>query len=141
MKTPEPVAHFRALESPEPVRRYLALKAEVKRLTEELKAVEPEVWDAVDEEGGAVAFDGVTLEACVSRTYAYSEAVTEAEKALRAMKAKEREAGATVEKATGYVRVTAPKLDAAAVLAAVEAEAKRDADGDASEAPPARLAA
>ena len=139
MKTPEPVSHFRALESPEPVRCYLAMKAEVKRLTEEMKALEPEVWDAVDEEGGAVTFDGVTLEACVARTYAYSETVTQAEAALRAVKAKERAAGAAVEKATGYVRVSAPKLDAAAVLAAVEAEAKREAP--ASETAPTRLAA
>lgn len=87
----------------------------------------------------AVVFEGLTLEACVSRSYQYSEAVTEAEAALRATKAKEREAGASEERATGYVRVSTPKLDTAAVLAAVEAEAKRGTDEGG--APPARLTA
>ena len=98
-RQPEPVTRFRRLESPEPVRRYLALKAEARRIADAIKEAEGEVWDAVDEEGGAVTFDGCTLEACVSRTYTYSEAVTELEDRLRAMKAKERDAGtAAVER-------------------------------------------
>ena len=101
---------FRALETLDPLRRYLHLKAEVKRLTEEMKGLEPEIWNAVDEEGGAADFEGYALESCVSKTYAYSDAVATAEAEVRAMKDAERKAGvATVTRATGYVRVTERK--------------------------------
>jgi hypothetical protein len=128
MKQSEPVSRFRALESVEPVRAYLALKAEARRIEAAIKAAEAEIWNAVDEEGGAVVFDGCTLEACVSRTYRYSEAVTAAEAELRAMKSAERDAGtASVERATGYVRVSPPKSDAGLLLVAAERRALREA--------------
>jgi hypothetical protein len=133
-RSPEPVSRFRTLESPEPVRAYLALKAEARRIEAAIKEAEAEVWNAVDEEGGAVVFDGCTLEACVSKTYRYSEAVTAAEAELRALKAAERDAGtATVERATGYVRVTPPKTDAALLLDVAERRALREASGGAAE--------
>lgn len=99
---------LRALESPEPLRRYLACKAEIRALTEEVKALEPLIYDALtDEDDGKAEAFGYALEACVSRTYAYSEAVAELEAEVRRLKAAERAAGtATVERATGYVRVT-----------------------------------
>lgn len=100
--------HFRYLDSPEPVRRYLELKALIAELTAEMKAMEDEIWNAVDAEGGTADAFGHRLECCIARTYRYSPAVQEAEAALRTMKATERAAKtATIEKATGYVRVTA----------------------------------
>lgn len=91
----------------EPVRRYLELKADVKRRTEEMKALEPEIWDAVDTEGGKADAFGCHLETKIKRTYLYSEDVQELAARLSTMKAAERASGiATIDKATGYVRVT-----------------------------------
>jgi hypothetical protein len=126
---------FRALESPEPVRRYLHLKAELRRLTDEMKALEPEVWDAVDEEGGAADFAGSRLESFVARTYRYSEAVEAAEAELRAMKEAERRAGtAVLTRATGFVRVSEPKGTGAEAEAAMAAAARTDARAALAEA-------
>src|SRR5690606_33433920 len=96
-----------------------------------------------DDEGGAVAFAGHTLEACVSRTYTYSPAVQEAEASLRRMKEAERQdRTAIIERATGYVRVgenrasKAERDHAAAVEAASATNAEREARRRARVPPP-----
>ena len=54
------------------------------------------------------------MEAYVRRTYAYSEEVVETETCLKDLRAAERAHGtATVETATGYVRVTRSLTEAA----------------------------
>ncbi|MEL7170378.1 MAG: hypothetical protein AAGN64_13615 [Bacteroidota bacterium] len=99
---------LRYLDSPAPLRRYLEIKAEMKRLAAELADLEGEIYAAVDyeDDGKATAY-GYQLEACVRRSYAYSDAVQALEKQVRTMKAAERSNGtAEITKATGFVRVT-----------------------------------
>lgn len=99
---------LRSLASPEPLRRYLDLKASIKEATAEMKELEPTIYDALtDEDGGTAEAFGFKLEACTSKSYEYSPAVEAMEKALRAAKTSERKNGtAEVTKATGYVRVS-----------------------------------
>lgn len=99
---------LRSLASPEPLRRYLDLKAQIKEATAEMKELEPAIYDALtDEDGGTAEAFGFKLEACTSKSYEYSPAVEALEKEVRARKATERKDGtAQVSRATGYVRVT-----------------------------------
>ncbi len=105
---------LRSLASPEPLRRYLDLKATIKEATAEMKELEPTIYDALtDEDGGTAEAFGFRLEACTSKSYEYSPAVEAVEFELRAMKATERSDGtAGLMRATGYVRVTeAPAVE------------------------------
>lgn len=99
---------LRSLESPEPLRRYLGLKATIKEATAEMKELEPAIYDALTEEdGGTAEAFGFRLEACTSKSYEYSPAVEALEKDVRDRKAIERREGtAAVSRATGYVRVS-----------------------------------
>ena len=99
---------LRSLASPEPLRRYLDLKAQIKEATAEMKELEPTIYDALtDEDDGTAEAFGFKLEACTSKTYEYSPAVEALEKEVRARKATERKDGtAQVSRATGYVRVS-----------------------------------
>jgi hypothetical protein len=105
---------LRSLASPEPLRRYLDLKASIKEATAEMKELEPTIYDALtdEDEGTAEAF-GFKLEACTSKSYEYSPSVEALEKEVRGLKAKERKDGtAAVSRATGYVRVSeAPAVE------------------------------
>ena len=106
---------LRALDDPADLRRYLDLRAERARIDAELDALAPVILAALeDEDGGRAEADGHALEACVRRTYAYSPEVVETEAYLRDLRAAERANGvATVETATGYVRVTRSPTEAA----------------------------
>lgn len=99
---------LRSLASPEPLRRYLNLKAQIKELSAEMKDLEPTIYDALtDEDGSTTEAFGYKLEACTSKSYEYSPAVEALEKEVRTMKSKERRDGtAAVTRATGYVRVS-----------------------------------
>ncbi len=113
---------LRSLESPEPLRRYLNLKASIRESTDEMKALEPVIYDALtDEDDGRAEAFGFRLEACTSKSYDYSPAVEALEKEVRARKSKERKDGtALVSRATGYVRVS--EAEAVETFAGLPAE-------------------
>ena len=82
------------------------------RIDEELAVLAPVILAALeDEDDGSTEADGHTLEACMRRTYAYSEEVVEAEAYLKDLRAAERANGTAT--ATGYVRVTRSPTEAA----------------------------
>lgn len=116
---------LRYLDDPDDLRRYLDLREERDRIDAELDALAPVILRALEmEDDGKASARGFELEACVRRTYAYSDAVTEAETYVRECRAAERASGtATVDKATGYVRVTRSPVAKADTLRALGAEA------------------
>jgi hypothetical protein len=104
---------LRALDDPNDLRRYLALKAERKRIDAELDALAPAIYSALLDEDGS-RFETadptglpVVLEVRTRRSYEYSPRVQQMEAELKALKSYEqtaRIAGCT--KATGYVVVS-----------------------------------
>ena len=119
MPTPRYSA-LRALDDPADLRRYLDLKERVRSLTAEMKALEPTIYDALEnEDDGRAEAHGFSLEAAISRSYTYPSATQEAERALRERKARDRQTGAaTIKAATGFVRVTRQRPDPVALEAA-----------------------
>ena len=99
---------LRRLDDPDDLRRYLDLRDERDRIDAALAEIAPRILAALEfEDGGRAEAYGVTLEACVRRTYTYSDDVTDAETYAREVRALERSNGlATLATATGYVRVT-----------------------------------
>ncbi|PAP78011.1 hypothetical protein, partial [Rubrivirga marina] len=99
---------LRYLDDPADLDRFLDLREERDRIDAELDALAPTILRALEmEDDERASARGYTLEARVRRTYGYSDAVTEAERYVRDCKAAERAAGtATIDTATGYVRVT-----------------------------------
>lgn len=120
-----PTSALRYLDDPADLDRYLDLREELDRLDAELDALAPTILQALEmEDDGRASARGYTLEACVRRTYGYSDAVTEAEVYVRECRAAERASGAAaVEAATGYVRVTRDPAAAADHARALGAEA------------------
>ena len=114
---------LRHLDDPDDLERYLDLRAERDRLDAELDALAPVVLAALEaEDDGQAEARGFVLSAEVRRTYGYSAEVTETEAYLCDLRAAERASGAaTVERATGYVKVSrspATRADRARALGA-----------------------
>ena len=66
---------LRALDTTDELERYLHLKAEIRRLTDEMKELEPVIFDALtDEPEETCDYLGCRLTVGRRRTYAYSEA-------------------------------------------------------------------
>ena len=106
---------LRALDTNEPLERYLDLKAQIEQLTEELDAIKPMITAALmDEPEQRTLFRGHEITLGMRKSYAYSEEVQAMEKALRDAKAIERMRGeAEVIRYTSFPVVTAMPLRAA----------------------------
>jgi hypothetical protein len=104
---------LRALDDQQPLERFLALKAEIKRLEEELAELQPLILSALyDEPEQRTTFRGVELSVGMRRTWAYSEAVEKLEDELKALKKHEERAGiAAVSRYTSYVITKAARPD------------------------------
>ena len=96
-----------ALETLEPVRRYLDLKTQIAALTDELESLKPEITAALlDEPKEQATVLGHTFTLCRRTTYQYSDAVGEAQARVKAMKKAEVKTGiATVKKRSCYFSV------------------------------------
>lgn len=96
---------LRALDDPQPLERFLELKAEIKRLEEELAALQPLILAALyDEPEQRTTFHGFELTIGTRRTWVYSEAVEKLEDELKALKKHEEQTGlAEVSRYTSYV--------------------------------------
>ena len=98
---------LRALDTTEPLERYLTLKAEIRRLTDEMKELEPLILDALmDEPEETCDYLGCRLTVQRRRTYAYSERVERMQEELKALKKLEEANGtAEITRHTGFVVV------------------------------------
>ena len=92
---------LRALDTIEPLEHYLTLKAEIRRLTDEMKALEPLILDALmDEPEESCDYLGCRLTVSRRRTYEYSGRV----EGLK--KQEEANGTVTVVRHTGFVVVS-----------------------------------
>ncbi len=91
---------LRALENASALDRYIAIKAQISELEEELNALKPEILYALmDEPRESASYKGFDFSIQRRKTYAYSEKVKELEKVLKDAKEYERKEGiAGVEK-------------------------------------------
>ncbi len=107
---------LRALESNEPLDRFLEIKAEIEALQEELERLKPEITAALWEEPEhQTLYRGCEITLSVRKSYQYSEAVKANEKALREAKMKERFDGtAVVVRAVSFPVVKALATERAA---------------------------
>ena len=98
---------LRALDTTDELERYLHLKAEIRRLTDEMKELEPVIFDALtDEPEETCDYLGCRLTVGRRRTYAYSEAVEQRKEELGALKRLEEANGtARLVRHTGFVVV------------------------------------
>ena len=88
--TPRPPS-LRGLDDPDDLARYLDLREERDRIDAELSALAPVILRALeDEDDGRFCVRGLTLEARVRRTYAYSEEERETAQYLSDLRAAER---------------------------------------------------
>lgn len=107
---------LRSLEDPTTLKRYLELKAEARRIDEELKGLHPLIYDALTDEPAeegrqSVSLWGHTLTARVRKTYQYSDKAQALSAQLREMKRmEERDGTAQIARATGYVEVRTERL-------------------------------
>ena len=99
---------LRALDTDEPLRRYLELKIEIDRLSEEMEALKGEITAALWEEPeNRCLFMDYEIMLGIRRTYAYSDAVQKMEQDLKSLKAYERSRGlAEVTRHTSFPIVT-----------------------------------
>ena len=100
---------LRALDTTEPLERYLTLKAEIRRLTDEMKELEPLILDALmDEPEETCDYLGCRLTVRRRRTYEYSGRVERMKQELQGLKKQEEANGtATLVRHTGFVVVHA----------------------------------
>ncbi|WP_457651332.1 hypothetical protein [Rhodocaloribacter sp.] len=98
---------LRYLDDERPLKRYLEIKAEMKRLEEELRELQPVILAALWEEPDERAeYAGYELTVGARRTYAYSERVETLKKELKALKKQEEQDGtATLIRHTSFVVV------------------------------------
>ena len=98
---------LRALDTTEPLEQYLTLKAEIRRLTEEMKELEPLILDALmDEPDETCDYLGCRMTVGRRRTYEYSGRVERMKQELRGLKKQEEANGtAKITRHTGFVVV------------------------------------
>ena len=98
---------LRYLDDQKPLERYLEIKAEMKRLKEELDELQPLILTALWEEPEQrTAYRGYELAVNTRRSYQYSEAVQEMQTTLRDLKkAEEQDGTALLSRNTSFVVV------------------------------------
>lgn len=102
--TPAPVSN--ESERRAALRQYLDLKASIEILEQHLDALKPVVFDIVTDHPKGITFEGFKFVASSRNSYEYSDAVKEADAALKAQKKSEEKDGtAALIKSTGFVRV------------------------------------
>lgn len=85
---------LRALDTTEPLDRYLELRAEIERLQEELEALKPQITAALwDEPEQHTLYRGCEISLGERRYFDYSEHVSQLQEELRALKMLERANG------------------------------------------------
>ena len=100
---------MRHLDSIAPLDQYLELKAEIKRLDEEMRALQPLLLDALmDEPGETFEHRGYRLSIQRRRTYAYSEAVDALKDDLRHLRRQEEATGIAQIRTDKAVLVLSP---------------------------------
>ena len=108
------MATLRALDTPEPLERFVDLTKMIRTLETERDALKDQIVEALMEEppegpNGAqyVDFDGLRLELCFRARWKYSGAVKDATEQLRDLKLKERTDGsAELQGGTSFVKCT-----------------------------------
>ena len=110
------MATLRALDTAEPLERFVALTRQIRALEQERDALKETITEALHHEPPAndgtqsVDFDGFRLELASRPRYVYSEEVQELEKRVKEIKARERQTGAAeVESMNLHVRCTAQR--------------------------------
>ena len=95
------MATLRALDTSEPLERFVELTRQIRALEQERDSLKDIIAEALQHEPASgpngvryVDFDGYRVELCQRRRWKYSGAVAQMEKALRALKLKERATGA-----------------------------------------------
>lgn len=84
--------------------RFLAIKAQLDELEEELENLKPEIYDLVTDFSGGIGYGGFEFQARERRTYTYSDGVRAAEEDLKkAKKYEEQEGLAALKTSKGYV--------------------------------------
>lgn len=88
---------LRALDTTEPLDRFLEIKAQMAALTEELDRLKAEITDALwDEPEHRTLYQGCEITLSVRRSYQYSEEIQAHEKALKEAKMVERLTGRAI---------------------------------------------
>lgn len=107
---------LRALETNEPLDRFLEIKAEIAALEEELNQIKPEITAALwDEPEHSTLYRGCEITLSVRKSYEYSDEIKAHEKALKEAKMKERYDGtAVVIRASSFPVVKALATERAA---------------------------
>ncbi|MEL6446287.1 MAG: hypothetical protein AAFQ86_18910 [Bacteroidota bacterium] len=106
-----PICPLRTLDDPADLDRYLHLKAEIKRLTAEMKDLEPVILNSLmDEDGDRAEHLGCVLEVRTRRRWSYSGYVDQLTDELKATKKLEEANGtAKLEAVAAHIAVTLPK--------------------------------
>ena len=106
---------LRALDTNEPLERYLELKGEIELLGEELDSLKPLITEALQAEPEQrTLFLGCEITLGNRKTYAYSEALQTQESALREAKRNERLSGAATVTRQVFFPVVKPMMREAA---------------------------
>ena len=94
------MATLRALDTPEPLERFVELMRTICQLEDERDALKPQIVEALQHEppdgpGGqqSVDYDGFHIVLCARPRWQYSDAVEKMERGLRALKTRERANG------------------------------------------------
>ena len=99
---------LRALDTDEPLQRFVDLTREIRALEKERDALKGEITEALYREPTDgpgqpfVDFSGFRIELACRPRYTYTEAVQDLEKQLRELKAKERKTGAAFVESLNY---------------------------------------
>lgn len=104
---------MRSLDDAAVLDRYIAIKAQITELEEELEHLKPEILNALmDEPKELAAYKGFNFSIQRRKSYAYSPKVKELEGILKEAKAHEREQGiATIEKQKAILVLKADRKD------------------------------
>lgn len=105
---------MRALNDASVLDRYIAIKAQISELEEELEQLKPEILHALMDEPKEVAgYKGFNFSIQRRKTYTYSPKVQELEDVIKEAKAHERSEGiATIEKQKAILIMKAAKKEA-----------------------------
>ena len=105
---------MRSLDDTSVLDRYIAIKAQISELEEELEELKPEILNALMDEPKEVAnYKGFNFSLQRRKTYSYSPKVKELESVLKEAKAHERDEGiATIDKHKAILVMKADRKEA-----------------------------
>ncbi len=89
---------------PDPVQRYADLKQQIAQLEAELEAIKDEVFQAVEQDGGAISTDTFSLKTSKRPKYKFSETYEQKNGELKELRKQEIDDGiATIDGYSEYV--------------------------------------